>query len=246
MEYERTSDGQIQAAFAFRAGQLLLQYETFRTQLAPVERFEATLAVALLQSMLTSCIELLRRKRPPSIVKGLAGRSLLDDPTLMGLEPECVMQQWPSRRGLTYRVVFECLRHALSHPGVQDEAAPYARTGFTTVQSTSGQVEVYQFTHSPWVNNTGRGLSTRFAPTDRGDASRLKLEQSMSEWARNADVDGLSVERDQFDLWRVFRQGAEFVPVLSLRLGVRPLRTLTLTLSDILSIPLPERAAVTL
>ena len=99
MEYERTVDGQIRAAFARRAGQLVLQYEALCRHLPVDEQFESTLAVALLQPMLTSCQELLRRgagKKGPlksyGRLEALAKRLVRDEPTLMGLKADCVSE----------------------------------------------------------------------------------------------------------------------------------------------------------
>lgn len=245
MEYERTPHGQIQEAFARRAGQLVLQYEDLARQLSPAEQFESTLAVALLQSMLVFCTELLNAKRPPGTLRHLASRSLLDEPAQLGLDPACIVDHWYAKRGLSYRTVFEGLRNALSHPGVQSAVANFPRTGFTTIESGSGLVEAYLFTHAPWVNRAGNGLAKRFAPATSDDKSRLELEKAVCDWACNADVDGLTVEQNQEGLWRAHRKGAPFVPVLRLRLGVRQLRTLTLTLSEYLSVPTSQHVAVT-
>lgn len=249
MEYERTPDGQIQAAFARRAGQLLLQYETISRQFPVDQQFESTLAVALLQSMLTACQDLLRRKvkkggslQSYDALGALASRSLFDEPALMGLESECVVECWPSRRGLTYREVFECLRNALSHPCPQGGTV-YATTGFSTVDSGSGFVEAYEFVQSSWVNNSGSALGLKFAPAESDEPSKHTLEKAASDWASNHAVDGLNVKLTEQGQWRVFREGERFVPVLRLRLNVRQLRTLTHTLSDHLCAPLASAVA---
>ena len=251
MEYERTEDGQIQADFAYRAGQILLQYEQFSPQLPADRRYEATLAVTLLQSLLTSCQELIRsqgsrsvRGGPNNSLTALASRSILDEPALMGLDADCILKCWPSNRGLTYREVIDCLRNALSHPGAQGHSA-YPRTGFTTAQSTSTSVEAYVFTQSSWVNRKGSGLLTAFAPLQNTEKARNELERKMQEWASNHSVERLEITKNDEGLWRVFRAGQPFVPVLQLRLGVQQLRTLALTLSDYLSESASRKTGVT-
>ena len=250
MEYERSTDGQIQTAFAYRAGQLLLQYEQFSPGLATEERFEATLAVALLQALLTSCQELVRSQGSKagkgsrqSALPSLASRLLLDEPTLLGMDADCIVTCWPSERGLTYREVIDCLRNALSHPGAQGSSA-YPRTGFTTEQSDSPSVEAYLLTQSSWVNNKGSGLLPRFAPERRDEQARSALERLVHEWSRNHRVEGLEVALNADGKWRVLLAGQLFVPVLQLRLGVRQLRTLTLALCDYLSEPARQRDGV--
>ena len=244
MEYERTPDGQIQSAFAQRAGQLVVQYEALCRQLPIGQQYESTLAVALLQSMLTTGQELLRRgtgkgKSLPAHkgLLALARRSLFDEPALLGLEPDCLVECWSSTRGLIYREVFECLRNALSHPGPQRDTK-YPTTGFSTCESGSGYVETYEFVHSPWVNSRGSALTPRFAPTELGTSSKLRLEVEVRNWGSNYAVDGLSVSEGEQGQWQVLLGGRLFVPVLRVRLNTRQLRTLTATLSDYLAAPL--------
>ena len=240
MEYERTLDGQIQAAMARRAGQLLLQYESMCQKLPVEKRFESTLAVALLQMMLTNCQETMRRgsgRRSPNgsadRLNAVASRSIFEKPELMGLENAGVVQCWPSTRDLTYREVFECLRNALSHPCLQGDTLLPA-TGFSTVKADSENIESYVFTQSSWVNSKGTGLAVRYAPEKKNEESKKKLEIEMNSWAKNNAVGGLSIECIE-GKWRVAREGRPFIPVLCLRLGIQQLRTLTLTLSDYLS-----------
>jgi hypothetical protein len=240
MEYERSSDGQIQAAMARRAGQLLLQYESMCQKLPVEEQFESTLAVALLQMMLTNCQEVMRRGSNRKSSNGGAdrlntviSRSIFDKPELMGLEQAGVVQCWPSTRRLTYREVFECLRNALSHPCLQGNTLLPA-TGFSTVKADSGIIESYVFTQSSWVNSKGTRLTDRYGPENKNEETREKLEEAMNSWAKNYAVGGLSVERIE-GKWRVVREGQPFIPVLRLRLGIQQLRTFTMTLSDYLS-----------
>lgn len=229
MEYERSLDGQIQAAMAQRAGKVLLQYESMSKALPPEEQFEATLAVALLQMMLTNCWELINRnglaKRGMHELNALKSQSVLDDPAKMGLEPECIVQSWPSMRGLTYREIFECLRNSLSHPGQQGGSC-WPVTGFTTCNPSSDVIDVYEFTQSPWVNSAGNLSENK----DRESATR-----KMANFASNHQVNGLTVSCNDRQRWQVLLHEETFVPVLRLRLNVRQLRTLALTLSDLLS-----------
>lgn len=250
MEYARTPAGQIQVDFARRAGQLLLQYEQLSIGLPAEERFEATLAVALLQSMLTICQEMLRRS-PKRSVRGAAGaglsamasRSVLDEPALLGLEADCIVETWPSTRGLTYREVFECLRNALSHPCPQG-GTKYPVTGYTTVASKAGCIAVFEFVQSSWVNRNGNDLLPRFAPDKTDEEAGRKLQVEVKGWADNAAVVGLVARRNADGQWRVYRGGEQFVPVLRIRLTVQQLRTLTLTLSDLLSSSLESASAI--
>ncbi|WP_297728088.1 hypothetical protein [Limnohabitans sp. Rim8] len=228
MEYERTSEGQIQAAMALRAGKVLLQYESFSKGLPPEEKYEATLAISLLQMMLTNCSELLKKKgldkRGMTELENLKNASILDDPSKMGLEPSCILKCWPSERGLTYREIFQGLRNALSHPGAQ-KANRLPVTGFTSIESPTGTIDGYEFTQSSWVSASGHLRSLDYSI----------LCKQMNDFASNHSVAGLDVVKNSDQRWQIVREGNPFIPVLCLRLDVKQLRTLTLTLSEVLS-----------
>lgn len=234
MEYERTEDGQIQAAMALRAGRVLLQYESFCKGLPEEERFEATLAISLLQMMLTNCSELLKKKgldkRGMTELENLKNESILDDPSKMGLEPSCIVECWSSERGLTYREIFQGLRNALSHPGIQ-KTSGLPVTGFTSIESPMGGIDGYEFTQSSWVSPSGKLRSLDY----------VALCKQMNDFASNHCVVGLSVVQSKDQRWQVVREGKPFIPVLRLRLNVKQLRTLTLTLSEVLSESLSPR-----
>lgn len=238
MEYERTDDGEIQADFARRVGQVLVQYDQWRQQVPTVEQYESTLTIALLQSLLTMCQELIRKKRvAPELqaVVQLANRPLEKQPSLLGLSSHCVLESWPSERGLTYREVIDCLRNALSHPGPQI-GCRYPRTGFTSVPGPDGQIASYEFTQSSWVNSTGSDLLPSFSPKVTGTIPPEKLVSNVHAWAKNHNVEGIDV-RQVRGRWLPLRYGELFLPVLKLRVSVGALRVFTIGLSDYLSEP---------
>lgn len=239
MEYERTDDGEIQADFARRVGQILLQYDQWRQQVPTVDQYESTLTIALLQSLLTMCQELIRKKKRVALelqaVVQLANRSLEKQPSLLGLSSDCVLESWPSERGLTYREVIDCLRNALSHPGPQNNCR-YPRTGFTSVPGPAGQIAAYEFTQSSWVNSTGSDLLPSFSPKVTGSIPPEKLVSNVDAWAKNHNVEGIDVGQVR-GRWLPVRYGEPFLPVLKLRVSVAALRVFTIGLSDYLSEP---------
>lgn len=243
MEYLRTKEGQIQADFARRAGQLLIQYEKLSRGLPSEENFEATLTVALLQSMLTICYESLEHsdKKDDAIgLIGLAKSSISEMPTRLGLEANCIMERWPSSRELSYREIFAALRNALSHPGLQGDSR-YPITGYTTLVSGSNFIKAFEFVHSPWVNENGSGL--RF-PQKKKEEIKGYLISKAKKWESKTGDKSLYVNRDELGQWMIFRDGKKFVPVLRIHLTVQQLRTLTLTLSDMLSSQLEQAPAI--
>jgi hypothetical protein len=247
MEYERTEDGQIQAAFAQRAGQLLVQYDHLRKQLPPDQQFEATLSISLLQSMLTMCHELLKKRDPgkPSNSLGellsMANRTLAAEPTLLGLTNECVLERWPSERGITYRHVVECIRNALCHP-LPQQPGIFARTGFTSELSGSGQVTAYVFTQSEWVDSSGTRLKPVYVSKSGNEDSLVMMKKKVKSWASNNHVIGLDYAVEN-GFWTVVRNGVRFIPVCRIRLNVAQLRTFTAGISDYLSEPVRQVVA---
>lgn len=242
MEYERTPDGQMQADFARRIGRIAEQYECSCTSIPLEERYDATLLISLLQALLTNCAELLRHKpeRSNPALKQLTGRNLGQDPTLLGFQRTSVVEQWPAMRPLTYRELLECMRNAMSHPCAQtQEGLP--QTGYTSWQSDSGVIEGFTFTQSPWVNSSGSALKPLYKPSEKDQKAELKLREEMQRFGRNYSVPDLSVRSDGTGYLRIYHGDKPFVPVLRLRLDVKQLRMLTMSLSEYLAEPL-ERA----
>ncbi len=63
MEYFREPGNLIQAGFALHAGKLMTHYGSLTATLRSQEKYDATLAVCVLQSLLTTCTELLSDMR---------------------------------------------------------------------------------------------------------------------------------------------------------------------------------------
>lgn len=244
MEYERTPDAQMQADFARRIGRIAEQYERSCTSIPLEERYDATLLLSLLQALLTNCAELLKHKpeqKNPAL-KQLTSRNLGQDPTLLGFQRTSVVEQWPSSRSLTYRELLECMRNAMSHPCTQThEGLP--QTGYTSWQSNSGVIEGFTFTQSPWVNSKGSDLKPKYVPCEmkegkKDENAESELRKEMQSFWKNYSVPDLSVRSDGTGHLRIYHGDKPFVPVLRLRLDVKQLRMLTMSLSEYLAEPL--------
>lgn len=238
MEYIETPDGQIQADFARRVGQVLLHYEVGMARTAPHDSYEATLTICLLQTLLTNCVELIKSKgkHDRTGLTAISGRTIAEDPALFGLNPTCITHQWPSDRDLTYREVLQCLRNALSHPLPQQRGA-FKTTGYTTWKSHSGQIEGFTFVQSPWVNSTGSDVLPRFKVVE---ADLPKLANELRFWSSDHQTSGLAVVPIAGRKHQIFRGAEPFVPVLQIDISTTQLRTLTLTLSEHLAEPLAQ------
>lgn len=238
MEYIQTPDGQIQADFARRIGQVLLHYEAAIQRARPDDSYEATLTICLLQALLTSCVELIKGKNKSDRtgLTAISGKSIADDPALLGLNPTCITQQWPSDRNLTYREILQCLRNALSHPLPQQNGI-YKTTGYTTWKSSSGEIEGFTFVQSPWVNSKGTDVLPRFK-VDEEDLPKLANE--LRHWSSDHQTSGLAVVPITGRQHQIYRGAEPFVPVLKIEISTTQLRTLTLTLSEHLAEPLAQ------
>lgn len=242
MEYERTEDAQIQADFAGRAGQILLQYERNKEGHPPHHQFEATLAIALLQTMLTQCQEMLKKYRKPGKApRGLeelvamANRDIDEPPPLLGLTQACILERWESEKAVEHRDLIECIRNALSHP-LPQTCKGLPRTGYTTQMGSSGSIEAFVFTQSPWVGPSG-ALLDQYRPSRNNEKKLEDAHTKIDKWAKNAKVTNLALVETK-DGYRPIRDGMPFVPVMRVRLDVAQLRLFVLALSDYLSEPL--------
>lgn len=236
MEYIQTSDGQIQADFARRVGQVLLHYEAGAALEKPQDSYEATLTICLLQALLTNCMELIKHgaNNDGTGLKKIASRSLEEAPALFGLNLQCIAVQWPSDRPLRYREIFECLRNAVSHP-LPQKAEGLPTTGYTTWKSPSGMIEGFQFTQSPWVNSRGSDVKNVY---EVSNDKLAKLDEVMRTWGSNYGTSGLTIRQHKPGLNRIFHGENLFIPCLQLNISTVQLRTLTLNLSERLAEPL--------
>lgn len=243
MEYERTEDGQIQADFARRAGQILLQYEHCKAGLPDDQQFEATLAIALLQTMLTQCQELIKNRGVDRGLRGfdefvaVATRGIDEQPPMMGIMPSCIVQRWPSEKPVQYRDVISCIRNALSHPLAQTEKH-LPRTGYTTIRGASGFIEAFSFTQSPWVDPAG-DLLPRYQATRKDTQKFENAAINIQRWSEKAQVENV-VLRHAGNTYRPFRDNEPFVPVMRVRLDKSQLQLMVIKLSKYLSEPLRQ------
>ena len=229
MEYIKTSDGQIHADFARRAGKLLLQYEETSTQRQPEDDCEATLTLCLLQALLTNCIEILnsKSKADGTGLRAIAGRSFYQEPILFGFNSGCITHQWAPGQQLEFRHVLGCIRNALSHPLPQN-IGTYKTTGYTTWMSGSGNIEGFTFVQSPWVSRSGKTLQDRFKVDESNVAA---LQKTMDKWVSEYGTSNLAIRQIPKRLYQIYLGEEPFVPYLQLDFTTRQLRTLTLTLS---------------
>lgn len=231
--YARTSDGQIHADFARRAAKVLHQYEACSAMFAPHERYESTLAVSLLQSLLTALLELSDSEATRPELEVFLDEVLGSNPNRLGLEDGRVVCSWRHAGELTNRRVLTAIRNSLSHPTPQYETR-WPTTGFVALQTGSGLIEGYRFAHSPWVAKGGQVLDAKFCPSKKLPGALATLERAVERW-RQLEGDhpvGIEVRGEQFV--PVFK-GDVFVPFIEVTLRTPELRAFTLAVAALMA-----------
>lgn len=168
MDYQREQN-LIGAGFALHAWRLLKQYEALTKDLSPSQRYEATLTVCVLQSLVTNCWELYKYlgRKSPQVLGAIDTfvESLLADPdvdvinTFQGGDPDA-------------KAVLAHIRNALSHPRMRETEPP--TTGYTTVDDGSGLVARLRFVDSPDLSSKGHLRPDALERTG-GDSQRAQV-----------------------------------------------------------------------
>jgi len=232
-EYIETTDGQIHADFARRAGRILLQYERLARSLAPNERFEATLAISLLQALLTSFVELSRSNARKREFDELLALPIDATPPRIGLNPTTIRWSWSHRGSLTYRQVIEAIRNSLSHPAPQRLNQRFKTTGYTARATADGDIDGYCFVQSPWVARDGKGYSPKFSPLANRERECDSMREALKEWSLKNGV-CVTAEQQGSRLQPVL-DGYVFAPQVEVQLSTSELRTFTLAMADLIA-----------
>ncbi len=231
MEYFREPGNRIQADFALHAGTLLAQYCSLTATLRPQEKYEATLTVCVLQSLLTNCTELLGAMRRSQ--KTFFNEVITDVPHPWGLMGSSITQNsFPG--DVTLERVLEHVRNALSHPTVSEGTQPFS-TGYTTSNDASGLVSAFRFTDSPWVS--------------KGDIfwgalskNEEKVQKTIDDFERRHMLNGfLEVRRQPDGTFGIAHDGTTFLPVFVIELPLRASIDLAKCLANYLAQPTNEQ-----
>ncbi len=235
--YMESPEGQIHADFARRAGQLLLQYEQFKQNLPVNDRYEATLAMSLLQSLSTSFKELSEAKNamPESFKKFLA-LPIDELPPRMGLDPKAVDWSWRELGTLQYRHLMDVIRNSLSHPLPQKKGVPWPVTGYTAIATADGQIGAYRFTQSPWMGPSGRVFKTPYRARVRDEKEQEQQQEAFNEFQRKYKLEAGIIETvARAGMLLPAIDGKEFAPVITIELNTQQLRLFTLELADLIA-----------
>jgi hypothetical protein len=153
MEYYRDTENQIRAEFALRVGKLINQYE--KSDLLK-DKYEATLYIMALQSLLTQCQELYRAMKDADRKKQFLAKQIEEKNEFWGIRNIFIAKDTFYKGLPTYGDFFNHLRNALSHPTDINLEAHFPSTGYTTVPDNSGVIKTLCFIDSPDVKKTDR------------------------------------------------------------------------------------------
>lgn len=226
MEYQRQLDS-IQADFALRAGGLLVDYDQVKVD---GKKFEGTLTVCVLQSLLTQCSELIQYLQAHGPTVEFFSRPITDCASDWGLSTGLVREYtFPSP--LTLARLLEHMRNAVSHPSFDGSGADHVPTGFTTTDAGAGApIAAYVFTDSPWVKSGRRWFRKSLPFPKENEVSGLAKQ-----WHRTYGVNDFLATRASpeggFDL---YRGDQIYWPVFQIELSIAALRHLTLELANYL------------
>lgn len=227
MEHARRFDG-IQAGHAGNAARLLQQYLRFAASQPHTSRYEATLTICVLHSLLTQCAELLKYTQLTSLPD--LQEPLTDLPNSLGLTASLVIEDtFPEP--LTGASFLVHMRDALSHPA-PDEEFRFRPTGFTSTGDPSGIIHGYVFTSSPWIKDDQRQPFGEKLPRSTEKAATSIIKRFCKEDRAAFALDVLPLEDGLFD---VGHRGQPYVPLLVATLPLDLLVDMTLTLAQHLS-----------
>ncbi len=150
MEYDRRSiNDPIRASLAFRLGKVLESY--YKNLSEKDDEYEVTLTLAILQTLLTNCIELLNRTKKKAV-------SFLDtkigDNNIFDINSSAIIKNTFFEPNLNIEGVIRHIRNSLSHPTDFNLSDTYIKTGYTTDKS-EGVINYIVFVHSPDLDKYG-------------------------------------------------------------------------------------------
>lgn len=224
MEYYRTEDGQIQAELARRLGIVLTQYHE---KIDSLEKYEVSLSLSILQTLLTNCVELLnklsegqRRNNP------ISESPILSE--IWGFDEKNIITSTFKQPNLNAAMVIRHIRNALSHPTSLDLNSNFKTTGYTT-RNNSSTIKSIVFISSPDLNNKRNPKTYK----NFKDAERFK--KVMGDFPDDVEITQIEDEKFIFTC-----SGKAFYRIFEIELTPSNLLTLTYSLSEFLSLPLKK------
>jgi len=229
MEYFRESNNKIQAGFALNAGKLLKQYLDISSKKYFESKYDATLTICVLQSLLTNCAELLSAMKKNQ--QKTWDEHIPDIPHRWGIKRYFIVN-YTFKPNLTYSEFLTHLRNSLSHPTSTDKPPHYKATGYTTVPDSSGIISKFRFIDSPWVER-GQLMSWASSKTESKVKDRLEKFPERT-------IIGLEVKMSPNGNYEVYQKNQIYYPVFEAEITLSELVDLAIELANFLAQPIRE------
>lgn len=230
VDWFRDPERRPQAVFALHAGRLLADYFSLtenRCEDDGQERYEATLTVCVLQSLLTNCTELLTTMETEQ--KAIFGRVISDKPT-WGIQNSQFRNTFPDDPPTLARVL-KHMRNGLSHPTVPQPEVEFPTTGYSTTNA-SERVTAFRVTTSPWAKD-GRRFGRKRLPSSEAELARI-LKEDFHWKSRDGFLEFRHHSDGSVDAWR---GGSQYWPFFVIELPLETMVGLTINLADHLAQP---------
>jgi hypothetical protein len=230
--YQETPDKRIRADFALRIGKLFTSYEKTQVSLEPNEQFDATMTVVLLQSLLTTCSELM--KNPP--YSEFFKKPLVDVPAFWGIRSDMVVRNsFPDQ--LTHKLVIDRIRHSLSHPSFGDVGNKYPVSGFKNINDNKGKIVAFSFVNSPDIKYEGKVESFKTPDSEHAKKALKTLQDGINKANGNQKLEFVKKPNDKFE---IYCEEKPYVRVFQIDIPIVALKSLLLELSNYLSQPIQQ------
>lgn len=220
---------QVYAGIALRIGLLSEQYEKMSAGLPDNQKYDVTLHLCLLQTLLTNVVEQLANK----FGLGEWNISYLDRPIRdrtasekIGLNTDMITSHYD--KGIKILDVLHYIRNSLSHPTkTLPGSKPNPSTGYTVHESDEGIIESIEFV-------VGRH-------NHDNDFRRFDTVIKATEYINNNRLRDVTVAcSDIPPCYYLVKNGSVFAPVFRIRIPVKQLKVLVRELSLLLAQPLKE------
>jgi hypothetical protein len=224
MEYHRDPKNQIYADLAYRIGKVVCQYERLELQ---EEKFEATLCIAALQHLLTSCQEYVNNMTKPQQKGSIFAKQF--SKTDWGINNSTWgMMHFNEKK--TLQNYIRVIRNAMSHPTETDIAKELPSTGFSTVADESGRINKFVFINSPDVRkNRQKYFNTRQEAEEYIVENEISAEVLITEtWTDNGNKYVLTLD------------GKAYARFSKIEIAVGELRSFVKALSNYLAQPIQK------
>ena len=223
MEYHRTKTGQIYADIAYRLGKIVTQYEKLSVN---EEKFEATLYVAILQNLLTTCSELLKHMTQMTRQSDSIFQKDIES-VGWGLQKSCWVKN-KYEEDLIMENFIKRVRNSISHPTETKIEEDYPSTGYTTIKDDSGIIKKFRFIDSP--------------DTKRNRKRSFRTEQEISLYIRrNRPTFPENIQYSKNEQGYFLTMNSEpFIRIAIIDLSVEQLASFVKNLANYLAQPIQE------